>query len=716
MLFKEKVTLQLKKLKQFIVKEKYFFILAPLVYFLFFFPLWKPGNFFWGSDIEVLHFPARQYLYDTIVNEHRFPLWTEKMLLGFPIYADMENAYLNPLNVFSIIIFGPIFSFKLLHLIHYLVASFYLKELLKRHGIKIKGWFVANLAFFFSFFFLDHGIHLDIIMISMLFPIFLYLMEKYFETPQIKTLLQQATLFAYAVYWGHPHILILLVMGILLYYLTAIATKENLKIALKYFLFVGIISVSLALPQLIPSAKIFLQSSRDTLGIDPTQGSLTPKLFTTTIFPFLYGRWNYYYGNQISPTFTYTETYLYMGLTIVLLSFTAFLFSKKRNRLFSFAYASFWLFIVLATLRFVPVLPSIPPFDMFRYWTRAVFISSLGLGILAGYLVENLDEIKLSTLKSIGLVIFPFIYLIGIEILYANDLMVQKIGRSFEVLQIKYYTTKDMLLWFGILTLIPFLLSVRKYLGNKVVSLLLCVLVLFDFGFYAQDMLFARIGIPIKPTIPQTINYKNKRVVLDAESINVADVEGNSVLLLPSWSPYGYTQFLSKTYLDYYITNKIGYTTKGTNAKIIQASDYKKLRKDGFSGVLTDSGMVNITEGNDLDLIRNSEVSGKYIKKEEGNIVLEIETSKSGGNGDKMILETNIKYDSNWVVKVNGGVVEIKPAREIFFDIEIPEGKSVIEIKYVPKDIYLGMVLGGFIISFCMFILKKIVLVNSLQK
>ena len=65
-----------------------------------------PNYYFWGSDSTFFYYPSRFYLQERILEDKSFPFWTERQFLGFPIYADAENGYLNPINVLSILIFA----------------------------------------------------------------------------------------------------------------------------------------------------------------------------------------------------------------------------------------------------------------------------------------------------------------------------------------------------------------------------------------------------------------------------------------------------------------------------------------------------------------------------------------------------------------------------------------------------------------------------------
>ena len=90
-------------------------LLATLSYFTIFYPLFGSDTVIYsGKDSVNLHYPSRYYLHERLSNLE-FPVWTERVFSGFPIYADIERGYLNPINVVSVVLFGPFRSYKVLH-------------------------------------------------------------------------------------------------------------------------------------------------------------------------------------------------------------------------------------------------------------------------------------------------------------------------------------------------------------------------------------------------------------------------------------------------------------------------------------------------------------------------------------------------------------------------------------------------------------------------
>ncbi|MFC1722390.1 hypothetical protein ACFL0C_01935 [Patescibacteria group bacterium] len=331
------VYLQKKSTKTFFA----YFLSIIFIYFLFFPNIYKYHWAFWESDVETKHFPTREYLRNTIVEEKRFPFWTEKVFLGFPIYADLENAYLNIPNFLSILVFGPMTSFKITHLLTYLVGSFSFYFLLKKFKAGMYGSIAAVLVYYFSYFHLNHLIHYNMISISMLLPLNILLVQLFLDTKNKKYVLFQSLILAYGLYWGHPQTTILVFIGIC-FYVFVFGADQKLKQKIQYLVFSLLIAICLFLPQLIPSSKLFFQSLRSS-EISSTQGSLTPELSISYAFPYIFSTWSYYYGKEAGNHFSYTELYNYVGIGALTI-LVVYLLKAKRNKLFWYSYFLFWIF------------------------------------------------------------------------------------------------------------------------------------------------------------------------------------------------------------------------------------------------------------------------------------------------------------------------------------------------------------------------------------
>jgi len=58
------------------------------------------------------------------------------------------------------------------------------------------------------------------------------------------------------------------------------------------------------------------------------------------------------------------------------------------------------------------------------------------------------------------------------------------------------------------------------------------------------------------------------------------------------------------------------------------------------------------------------------------------------------VLYTSIPYDEGWTITVDGNKVEASDLNQALLTIELPQGDHVVEMKYVPKGFYLGLVIS----------------------
>lgn len=318
-------------LGKLLANPKYQTILAVflsfITYCLFFYKVFYPNYGFWGSDMVTQYYPVRVYLREAVLNDFQFPFWSEKIFSGFPMHADMENSYLNPINVLSILFFGPMLSYKLLHLATYLVGSLFFYLLLKRKGINLLGFLFANTAFYFAFFMLNHQVHLSIVMIAYITPLHFYLLDKYIYENKLKYIIFQSLAIANIVYWGHIQFVLIMLLGLGVYALSHISILKFKKLFI-YFLIAGIFSFVFSAPLLISNYELFKDGYRDG-GVSALQGSLMPNASLVAIYPFLFKTFDNFIGPNIGYRFTYTEIYVYAGISLFIIFLFSFVFQKK---------------------------------------------------------------------------------------------------------------------------------------------------------------------------------------------------------------------------------------------------------------------------------------------------------------------------------------------------------------------------------------------------
>jgi hypothetical protein len=654
-------------------------------YGIFYGQFLSPSHYFWGSDAQIEYVPARVYLYDKIVNEHSFPFWTEKMYSGFPIYADLENAYMNPVNVASILIFGPHLSYKILHLLEYLIGSLSLFFLLRRKGIGILGYAVANVIFYFNTFLIDHQIHFNIIMAFYLIPTAFLLADMFIEKRRLLFILLQSFIVANAVLWGHMQSAVIIFMGIFLYMAVFSYRRMRIITFIFYFALLTFLITAETLPQVWPSFDFFSQSSRES-SLDYLKGSLTPRMAIFSFVPYLLGGYEHFIGKKIDKGFTYTEIYTYLGISSVFLSALALLLFRK-SRDIVFAYATIWIFLIFSFMSYNKLFPqNMPLITLFRDWIRVTALSSFGVALLVGMFVDKIEEISYKNIRfGTVFISLPLAYIFILDKIGSYNSVSKKMANYTSLFYIQaypYFSVLRNIVLILILTIIIYLIS-RKFIRNRTEKVLLTIklillgVVFFDLLYFGKDVLAFRLqdisNYKIKPA-PQELT--DKRVVLRSTRVS-----GMESLYYDVWSPYGYSQFKEDSYEKYF--NRLGLGDIKYSGLAAPKENYQALKDAGIVAIVQSDGIITMTDKK-LDILKN-DLDGEYIEKKEGKIIMSI------NNPENTIINTYLKYNPHWKIKIDGQETQITK-NGVFFDFPLNKGNHKVEIYYYPKPLIIGTI------------------------
>jgi len=689
----------MKFISNFISKTlKNEFILALIIslatYLIFIGKFLLPNYYFWGSDATYKNYPTRFYFYERIYKEGSFPFWTERQYLGFPIYADAENGYLNPINVLSILIFGPALSYKILHLSFYLIGSLCLYLFLKKEESNLLGFFIANTIYFFSTYLLNHQIHFNITLFFYLLPAGIYLVAKYIENSKFSNILLLSIIISFSILFGQIQPALIFCLGIVLYYLIF-----NFKKILSFqTLFLVVCSVFLigiqTLPQIIPSFEMYDTSVRED-SINMYNGSLIPVMTSFTFLPYVFGDIDNYQGVKIKIDYSYTEIYLYVGISVFFIFIWILLFNRF-NKLTLFAYITFWIFLVFSTLKYNQIFtPDTPIVSLFRYWERVFILTIFGIAVVVAKFISEPFELYIDNIKKrIWLVLGPLIYIIFYQLTLKNDLEISNnVLRLFapqNLFENTYLITAGIILGVTIaLLLLASLNSKQKFFKNaqKILKYLLVSVVFLDLFYFSFDVVKFRLqDISNYNTPSLNLNNPNQRSVFGNY-----DIRGLEYLYFDTWSLFGYSQFEEKRYQEF-LESRGFFDTFGRDGA---SSNPKILRDFGITKVFTkneEDGKEEIQtpQYKGYDLIKN-EIPLEFLKRESGNIVFKYNSQED------IDIKTRIKHSKNWEVKINGEAVDY--SRDgIFFEFNAPKGENLVEIKYIPKPFYLGLQISAMLL------------------
>jgi len=452
------------------VKAKFKTYLVPVIislitYLYYFYPILNSDTVIYsGKDSVRLHYASRLYLYDNLQN-NKFPFWTDRMFQGYPIFSDLERGYQNLPNILLIYTFGPYNSYKLLHLICYLIGSLSLFLIIKDRLSNIWYFLPLNLLYFFSFFSILHQQHFNITLTYYLLPFVILLSIYYIQNQKIRYPIYLSLVYYFLITLGSIQ-LVFIVLCIQFIYVYSFYEVTHLKKLFSIFLFLTLLVSG---PSLYTFAQIYRfseRSSSNIAGIGNLDFNLIPQVF----YPFSFGIGDFNAG-QLSKFYLVHEHSLYICISAVLVCLYLYLGTKSvKHRKFSLSIIFFTLFTNILL---------IAPFSYFRYWSRSeIGLIFLLVILIAEFLKNDLSKVKISKylgiILSILLLIIPAFLNPNLVFIFKNSLLENKF---------------IPLVWVFISFLVLFLLF-NNLSFKKPILLLVITLDLLFFNSYLNSNLF----------------------------------------------------------------------------------------------------------------------------------------------------------------------------------------------------------------------------------
>lgn len=667
----------------------FLYLIAVTLFYLFFLNnIFNPKFNFWNSDAEIKMFPSRVYIHERLSNGE-FPFWTERVFLGYPLYYDIELGILNPINILSILFLGPVLSLKILHFLTYLAGCYAFYKLSFKYSDKNKFLLslVSSISFYFTFFHINHLIHMNMVLVSMLLPLQIYVLDKFLETKYKKYVVFQILLITYGILWGQPQITIYILFVLLFFFYFQ---TKNIKYLLKYFFVTVFFSFLITLPQLYPSFSVFFNSERNnTESLRYIDFSNTATVSLTNIFPYLLGYYQNFQGYEISGAVSFVEVYNYIGISITTLLIFYLLFGRK-DRFYNFSLTLIYFYFIFTFLGgLVPF--DIPFYSEFRYWTRGIFfIPFLTFFALRFFLNQECRKNELEIRPLIFISLFLILSFLIEDKEFINFLIQN---------QFVYVKKIEFVIWITILflTSILFFLLVNKKIKKSYFAIFLGFLIVFDLKYYSSDMIPLRISRYVSEksyiTDPGCIN---QRCLLEN-----SEYDGYKFLLFKTFSPFGYSQFIDGEYANYFYENIFSNLEESQRSEQVRSDlDLHYLGNIGFKKILlADKKNYTLSSPNLWVFREEMEGNFNYFKEGDFEITVSAPTSK------RYLL--NLKYSRNFDVYVNGQKQELVK-NGIFSEIYLSEGVNRIRFVYLPYDVLYPLIFSIIAIFLCVLVVIKL--------
>lgn len=342
-----------------------------------------------------------------LLRQGMLPLWNSGLFAGMPLLASVNTGALYPPNwLFALFAPGLAMNLVVITTFHLALCGAYL------YGRAIKlsrtGALVAGMAFAFGGYLVISLGQTSNIATAAWLPWILLAIEKLYQRVSWRWVMLGASFVALQFFAGVPQITwyTLLVTGA--YFLYSVTLREQLQPRRRFIagaLMLAVGGALLVAVQLLPLRELQLQGGRAAISYEYFSAfSFPPPQIVSLVFPFFFGgatmapyRVAYWGRDAIYVTCGYT------GLLSLLLGLLAI--SKLRSQ----KLVIFWTGIALISLllAFGSYLPfglnymlfHLPAYNLFRASFRHLFEFTFALGLLAGYGVTYLGQVRLPKAK-----------------------------------------------------------------------------------------------------------------------------------------------------------------------------------------------------------------------------------------------------------------------------------------------------------------------------
>ena len=380
--------------------------------------LWEASFFkkaFFYFDIVGYNLPLRQILGEQI-REGGFPLWSQRMFCGFPVFAEGQGGFLYPPNLLLFPFLEAWKAFNLSMVLNFFLGSYFMYAYLKRK-VQTFPALVGSVVFAYSGYFMCHSIHTAQVNVAIWVPLLFLFADRALEGRGLRSISIGACILTVMIFAGHTHACLISLVGISLYLLYRglfSARIKGLAICLLVLVLLVLLGVGMGAVQLLPMAEVMGESGRS--GKLPyeflVQGSFSPAFFTTLFIPDLF-------GSRGSDTvwfagyFPYHEMDIYLGILPLLLLIVALIHVRDRRILIWFA---LWITsIVLMLGKYTPlyhIFSYLPYFDRMRLPSKFGLLFCFSSSVLIAFGTEYLfggRRLKVAPLVIAVLLILVFV-------------------------------------------------------------------------------------------------------------------------------------------------------------------------------------------------------------------------------------------------------------------------------------------------------------------
>lgn len=328
------------------------------------------------SDVISVIYPLKAYALD-LIKFGQWPLWNSHLFAGYPLWANFQIGLLNPSNVLYGI-FSRLTAWSLQVISQPIVASFftylYLRDLKLKKICAILGGVIYAFSGF-NIIWLEWNAHG---WSAAFFPLLLLITGRYLNKPKISYGIFFSFFLALQIFSGYPQLVFYSLVAIFLF---VVFFKGKLFYRWLIWLILGIF---LAAIKLVPAYELLLSSQRQGEVLEADLAYLPWPNLISFFAPD-------YFGHHSTLNFwgqgNYTNNAGYSGMTAIILSTTALIYLRKKNKIVSYFLAI--LIISLALALPSPLTKIILGIKFLGFaassGTRSLFLANFSLACLGAF-------------------------------------------------------------------------------------------------------------------------------------------------------------------------------------------------------------------------------------------------------------------------------------------------------------------------------------------
>ena len=710
-----------------------------LINFVFFFSIFFPHlklivtPEYGGGDQNIFHYPIK-YLFQKKLHQGEFLLWSNKIGGGYPIFAEQEVGFFNPINFLTLKLFNFYFAVNIQIFIYFLILLFGCYYLAISNNLSCVAAIFFSLIFSYSFFNITNIIHHSHLASFSFIPLIFALTINFFRKKDIKSekkylLILIICLFLQFIsghlqYFFYSSILIIL-YGIYKYFEIKKEEKKNIRKKIFILILIIIFSLLLSSIQLLPTIEFYWYSFRANISNFIGNNNLLLKDLLTFFYPFIRYNQNLIPFKKDTIFIPPWDGNLFIGFVPVIFFFFGF-FLKRKEIYFWMKknfFTAFLLPFVLLILSFgsdgpLHFLYTIIPFSFFRVSSRIIFLLLI---FLALFIAKIFDFLFAKSSKRVKIIFYLLILC-------------------------QFFTSFLIMYKFHVFTLPSEFINNKKTFSSLINNKNDFHVTIYFYEYFIPKKLFDEgfdrknnsIFNLIKETFPQNFGlfYDFFYFNLPTSAFNLNRHTIYYQLLLDELKPLDGSEKASISLNGLKLLSLAGIThifspyliesTQSADFKLIKKNEKKSLflYKTGFKKNLPyfTSEIIQIKTLNDfidslskfkknIAFVENNNFHLNKIQTKQKIIsakikkIMDMCIELEANNQAETFLVIPINFYPGWKIYANQKELKIYRANFLYFGAIIPKGKQQIKVSYEPVSLKLGIIfsLGTMVLLFIFF-------------